>query len=203
MSTPDIRASDADRDQVAAVLQLAYVEGRITREEHTERLEAALAAKTFADLLPLTADLVPIPTSVQHSSSGSSPLVPSAGPLGEPDRMSAVLSTVKRNGNWRVRARSVANNLLGTVNLDLTEATFDAPVVEVNTTQFCGTLLLRVPLGVTIRDETTNVLGSTSIRGIGDPQPDRPTVVITGTNILGEVKVRGPRRSPGWMRALT
>lgn len=200
MTSPPMRASDADRDQVAAVLQTAYVEGRISAEEHTDRLESALAARTLEDLLPLTADLVSLgnpPATAQRS------LVAPEGALDEPERLTAVMSTVRRRGPWRIRARTVANLLLGTVNLDLTGATFDAATVEINTTQMFGTLLVRVPLGVTVRDETTNVLGSTSIRGIGEPRPDLPTVVITGTNVMGDVKVRGPKTTPGWLRALT
>src|SRR4051812_38735267 len=55
-----LRASDADRDQVAALLGAAYAEGRLTSEEHDERLEQVLVARTFDDLIPLTADLVPL-----------------------------------------------------------------------------------------------------------------------------------------------
>jgi hypothetical protein len=196
MNTPGLRASDADRDKVAAVLQAAYIDGRISQSEHTERLEAALTAKTFDDLLPLTADLVPVPAS--HGSGLSVPLSGDA----ETERMTAVLSTVKRNGKWRVRTRSAANSLLGTVDLDFTQAVFATPVIEVNVTQLLGTVVLRVPVGATVRDETTNVLGSTSIKGIGESNPAQPTIVITGTNILGEVKVRGPKRGLHWGRVL-
>ena len=33
-----LRASDNDRDQVATVLSTAYAEGRLTKDEHDERL---------------------------------------------------------------------------------------------------------------------------------------------------------------------
>jgi hypothetical protein len=202
MNTPGLRASDADRDKVAAVLQAAYIDGRISQSEHTERLEAALTAKTFDDLLPLTADLVPVPASHGSARTGSSSLSVPLGGDSETERMTAVLSTVKRNGKWRVRTRSAANNLLGTVDLDFTQAVFATPVIEVNVTQLLGTVVLRVPVGATVRDETTNVLGSTSIKGIGESNPAQPTIVITGTNILGEVKVRGPKRGLHWGRVL-
>ena len=65
----------------------------------------------------------------------------------ESDTMSTVMSTVKREGSWRVRAHSVANNVMGDIKLDLTQATFDAPVVEVTGTQLMGSMVLRVPLG--------------------------------------------------------
>ena len=45
-----MRASDADRDEVADRLREALAEGRITPEEHAERIDAVYKAKTYADL---------------------------------------------------------------------------------------------------------------------------------------------------------
>jgi len=59
----ELRASDADREQVAARLGDACAEGRITVEELSHRLEATFAARTLGELAALTADLpVPRPT---------------------------------------------------------------------------------------------------------------------------------------------
>jgi hypothetical protein len=54
---PAVRASDAERDQAAEILRVAYAEGRLTRDELDERIGAAYAAKTRADLSGLTSDL--------------------------------------------------------------------------------------------------------------------------------------------------
>lgn len=53
----NIRASDADRDQVAAALREHLAAGRLTPEEFDERLGQAFAAKTLGDLQDLMADL--------------------------------------------------------------------------------------------------------------------------------------------------
>ena len=50
-------ASDGDRDAAARVLSEALAEGRLTTSEHGERVRAALAARTWAELAGLTADL--------------------------------------------------------------------------------------------------------------------------------------------------
>ncbi len=50
-------ASDGDRDAVAGVLNEAFAEGRLTADEHAERLRAAFAARTWHELSRLTADL--------------------------------------------------------------------------------------------------------------------------------------------------
>jgi len=53
------RASHADRDRVIGLLKAAFVQGRLTNDELDERLGQALAARTYADLAALTADLHP------------------------------------------------------------------------------------------------------------------------------------------------
>jgi hypothetical protein len=52
-----LRASDADRDAAATVINNALAEGRLTAEEHSDRLDAIYSAKAQADLLPLLEDL--------------------------------------------------------------------------------------------------------------------------------------------------
>jgi len=52
-----MRASDADRERVVDVLRVAAGDGRLTPEELDDRLGAALSARTFDELVPLTADL--------------------------------------------------------------------------------------------------------------------------------------------------
>jgi len=52
-----MRAADADRDRVADLLNTAYAEGRLSKDEHGTRLENAFAARTYADLDQLVTDL--------------------------------------------------------------------------------------------------------------------------------------------------
>jgi hypothetical protein len=52
-----MRAADADRDRVVECLNLAYSEGRLSRDEYDGRLENALSARTYADLDQLVIDL--------------------------------------------------------------------------------------------------------------------------------------------------
>ncbi len=54
---PRIRASDADRDRVTALLREHHAAGRLTAEEFGERMDAALNAKTLGELDELLADL--------------------------------------------------------------------------------------------------------------------------------------------------
>ncbi len=52
-----MRASDRDRDSANGLLQTAYAEGRLTKDEYDERSGKVLASQTFDQLQALTADL--------------------------------------------------------------------------------------------------------------------------------------------------
>jgi hypothetical protein len=57
MDRDQMRAGDGDREAVAQRLKGALDEGRLDIGEYDERMQRAYAAKTFADLDGLTADL--------------------------------------------------------------------------------------------------------------------------------------------------
>ncbi|GGK72668.1 hypothetical protein Sme01_07880 [Sphaerisporangium melleum] len=57
ISRDDLRIGDAERDEVTATLREHFAQGRLTREELDERLDAAFAARTAGELRRVTADL--------------------------------------------------------------------------------------------------------------------------------------------------
>jgi Domain of unknown function (DUF1707) len=52
-----LRASHADREQVIDVLKVAFVQGRLDRDEFDLRVGRALASRTYSDLAVLIADI--------------------------------------------------------------------------------------------------------------------------------------------------
>jgi uncharacterized protein DUF1707/uncharacterized protein DUF4190 len=52
-----LRAATADRDRAADLLNTAYAEGRLTKDEHEARLARVMSAATFAELDAVVADL--------------------------------------------------------------------------------------------------------------------------------------------------
>jgi Domain of unknown function (DUF1707) len=85
------RISDQERHQVAEVLREAAAEGRIDVEELDERLAATFAARSYAELVPVTADLpgahLPAPLSeawrrLRRTTARSRPCRPPAGRAG-------------------------------------------------------------------------------------------------------------------------
>jgi hypothetical protein len=59
--TPQLRASDADREAAAERLRQACVEGRLDNDELEQRLASAYSARWTGDLQRLTSDIVPAP----------------------------------------------------------------------------------------------------------------------------------------------
>lgn len=73
--TSSIRASDADRESVVGYLKQEYAQGRLSREELSQRAESAYAAITVAELEALIRDLPGSPLEPP------SPAAPSRTPL--------------------------------------------------------------------------------------------------------------------------
>ena len=57
VSRDRLRAGHADREQAIEALKTAFVDGRLTKSELAARAGRALAARTYADLTALTADI--------------------------------------------------------------------------------------------------------------------------------------------------
>ena len=103
-----MRISDAERDRAASVLAGALAEGRLTAEEHAERLDAIYVSKTQAELVRLVSDL-PGATAALRAPGGTLMPHDAAGlpePASRKARMIAVFSATSRRGMWRVPARS-------------------------------------------------------------------------------------------------
>lgn len=194
VSGGNLRASDADREQVATVLSTAYAEGRLTREEHDERLNSVLTAKTFDDLIPITRDLVvanPATTPAQHTGAGTQ--IDQSDAQQEPERLVAIFGGATRNGHWRVRKNTQALALFGGIDLDLREAVFEAPVVEISGVWCFGGMDIKVPAGIEVRDQTAGIFGGTDVKDVGPPDPGAPVLVVKGLALFGGVQIKGEK----------
>ena len=92
-----IRIGDAERNAMAESLREHYAAGRLTMEEFQERLDAAFAAKTDADLGKLSEDLPHTrtysPYTPQHAGPVQ-PYQPAAGRAGSPGPGARVFAMV-------------------------------------------------------------------------------------------------------------
>ena len=153
-----LRASDADRDRAASVLNEALAEGRLTAEEHSERLDSIYAAKTHADLVPLLDDLpapsgaaaVPAPgTGVERSYHG--------GPI------IAIFGGAVRKGRWRVPPVTTVVTVFGGADLDLRDAILPGPEITIRAVSVFGGMSITVPPEMRVVDSGVAVFGGRDV----------------------------------------
>lgn len=191
-----MRASDADREKVAQVLQQAHGEGRLDLHELDERLAAVYAAKTYGELVPLTADLglpapAVMPVPLQHN-------LPASRIGGTPGSATsfAFWSGVDRRGEWVVPAQHTAVAIMGGVQLDLTNARFAEGETTINAFALMGGIEIFVPEDVTVQVSGIGFMGAfEDVTHKGAPTiPGGPVVKVTGFAMMGAVEVRRPKK---------
>ncbi len=200
-----LRASDADREHVAELLGRAFAEGRLSTEEHSERLEAVYAAKTMGELRPLVADLPVVfapPTAVDASAAGmpTAHVEDAAARYTGGDQVVAVFGETKRTGRWLVRSGLVGSAFFGSIELDLTEAVLEKREITITANAVFGEVILRVPDGVVLYDEGSAIFGSRKVssRPYTVTGPETPVVRIRGISLFGNVQAKSPKRK--WLR---
>lgn len=188
----ELRASDADRDRIADILRDALAEGRLTADEHAERVEGVLGAKTVGELEAFIRDL---PAAHARRVAVSAPSRPTAGaiPVDPDDNVVAVFSSAVRKGRWRAGRRIHAYAVFGSVEIDLSEALFEYQQVVIKAISVFGSVEVRVPENVSLRGTGGGVLGSFEVDTLDAAEPDAPVVYLDGWAVLGSIEGR-PRR---------
>ncbi|MBC2868249.1 DUF1707 SHOCT-like domain-containing protein [Streptomyces mexicanus] len=189
----ELRASDADRDRIADILRDALAEGRLTAEEHAERVEGVLNAKTVGELEVFIRDLPAAHQGRPGPAYASVPPRPQAGPVQAEDTVVAVFSAAGRRGRWRAGQRVHAYSVFGSVEIDLSEAIFEYQQVVIKAVSVFGDVQIRVPENVTLRGTGGGVLGNFEVETADSADPDAPVVYVDGWAVLGNVEAR-PKR---------
>ncbi|MCF3132189.1 DUF1707 SHOCT-like domain-containing protein [Streptomyces olivochromogenes] len=191
----ELRASDADRDRIADILRDALAEGRLTADEHAERVEGVLNAKTVGELEVFIQDL---PAGHQRPASAAyTPVPPRPTPGAIPTEADAnvvaVFSSAMRRGRWRAGRRLHAYAVFGTVEIDLSEAIFEYQQVVIKAIAVFGDVQIRVPENVSLRGTGGGVLGNFEVSPLDSVESEAPVVYVDGWAVLGNVEAR-PKR---------
>lgn len=189
-----LRVSHAERDKVAEILRVAAGEGRLDLDELDQRLEAAYAARTYADLVPITFDL-PVkgerPQQVDRTADSS---LVTAGPAHE--KRVVIFSGLDLHGEWVVPEHLTVLTIFGGVSLDLREARFAARDVVVTINAYMGGATIVVGPHINVVIDGTAIMGGYSgPSGLVESElnDDSPTVRVNGLAIWGGVSVERKR----------
>jgi len=174
---------------VITLLNSAQAEGRLTAVERDDRIAEAQAAEIFDDLVPLTRDLV-------------SPTGPAARPLvnydtanasDAADQIVAIFSGASRKHAWRVRRNTSIMAVFGGVELDLTQATYEAHELTFNVFCLFGGVEVTVPPGTDVDSQVIAIFGGTEVGRLTPPDPSLPKIRLKGFCGFGGVEIRNPK----------
>jgi hypothetical protein len=165
--------SDHERETAVIALRDATVEGRLTLDEFSDRIEKAELARTSEEL-----------ELVLHG-------LPSAGASDLPVTHSASFSKLQRSGRFALAPTSTVRSICGTIDLDLGRATLAGAETTLHVRNWFGTITIIVPRGVEVSVDGGGPLGTREI-DLPDagPVPDAPRLRIHTSGVGGTLRVR-------------
>lgn len=195
-----MRASDADREQVAQILHSALSEGRITVRELEERLDTVYQAKTVAELESPIADLPKVAAGTVEPAA-SRTLVPDRRIGGSPGSATsvAVMSGASRKGGWVVPRQHNSFAFWGGIEIDLRNARFAERTCTITAVAIMGGIEIVVPVDVVVEVGGVGFMGAFETEdrdgATGTPPPGAPVIRINGFAFWGAVTIiRKPRK---------
>jgi hypothetical protein len=169
------------------MLAAALGDGRLTQNEHSERMSAALSARTLGDLAGLTADLAS----------------PSEQPVRLEDgrMLTGIFGSQVRDGRWVVPPVLTCSAICGEVEVDFREALLQDRHVVLNAYALGGRVRLIVPAGVEVVMDGTVLFGRRrgATAASVPANADIPVIEVRALVVAGEVLVRTPPRARRWL----
>jgi hypothetical protein len=171
-----VRVSDADREHAVGSLREHLVQGRLSLEEFTQRMESAYGATTSTDLAQLQRDLPE--TAPERRRSALRFLV-------------AIFGGARRSGSLRVQQRLFCVAVFGGVTLDLRGALIEGDEVTVQAIAAFGGIDVIVPEGVEVDLTGLAIFGAKETRGKpGTLRPGAPLIRVNAIVAFGGATVR-------------
>jgi class 3 adenylate cyclase len=210
---PRPRLSDEDRERVVEVLKSSCGDGRLTLDEFSARVEAAIKAVALPDLAPVLADL-PHPFGPDLAGLVGSEVdrAPVPVPPRVPDTATAtgrkvtrwtvsIMGGSQRRGRWRLREKTNAVAVMGGCTLDLRNAEVEGPAVVINAIAVMGGIEIIVPEGIEVELGGIAIMGGKEAKRLKDVAalPGSPIIRVRVFVLWGGVSVRSrpahvPRR---------
>ena len=173
------------------VLRVAAGDGRLTAEELDQRLEAALTARTYAELAVLTTDL---PAAADAPGPPASLAVPEPKDI---TRIDCASGHATRDGRWVVPRRMEVRVTSGSVKLDFTDAVVTQASLQIDADVRSGQLKLVTKPGIAVdADEVAIRSGQVKVKEPwGHDVPVSLRIVVNGKVGSGALVARPARRT--------
>ena len=199
-SPEGMRASDADRERAAEALREAAAEGRLDLEEINQRLDQVFAAKTYAELAPITAHIpspgtTPLPRATRGPESFG--IDRHAYPPG--NVALGIMGGFVRKGDWDVPPELSLIAIMGGGEIDMRDARFTQDAVTIHAIAIMGGIQITVPQNAEVQVNGIGIMGGFDHSPAGRGSPGGPRIVINGIAFWGGVAIQ--RKPSGYQRA--
>jgi hypothetical protein len=175
MDDPSMLVSDAEREEAVIALREHLVAGRLTLDEFSARIEAALRAGVRRELAQAQQDL---------------PSASAALAGRKPTRLTAALfSHVARRGRLRLGRWTCGATVFGDLDFDLRDAVMEQPRASVTLLLACGNVDVYVPEHVNVEVSGVTIFGHLRDRGRDVAAPDAPTIRVRAVGCCATVDV--------------
>lgn len=184
-SSPQRRVYNADRKQALRHLDQAIAEGRLDIQDYEEFSGVIAYAEDMGELEDVVRRIQSLSTTGVPAPQTHSP----APAHIQPEEKTAWLANIERTGVWTVADGSKYTVNLGTLFLDMRQATSSAPVVRINVHVLLGSARIVVSPGVIVESEAELVMSDSPKINVDPPAPGAARIIVTGRIILGDLKV--------------
>jgi hypothetical protein len=174
MSVPDVRVSDAEREECLTALREHCAAGRLNLDELATRVDEVHAARTRSEL---DAVLRELPAAIPQTRR-------------RPARLTAaVFGHFVRRGRWRLGRWMWAASVFADLDIDLREARLDRPSTTIVVTPLFGNVDLYVPEGVDTDVVGVPVFGHCRTWGRETARAGAPFVRVRMLGLFGTIDV--------------
>jgi len=182
-------ATPVARDKVIEKLQDHYANNHIEVADFEARVELAERARSNEELVRVLHGLPALEGSEAE-------IITSPGRL--TTTIKATLGSTTRRGRWRIPAHARVSALLGSIELDLTEAELARGETLLEVSAILGSVVITIPEGLAVECEGSAILGSFDhIEQTPASKRDPRVLRIVGAARLGSVEIIVKPKSRG------
>ena len=188
------------REQKISELSQLFANDDLSLDELERRIERVYKAASVSELDAITSDLrAPVPATAPRADASSiAPVYAASNLPTRGTRILAIMSESKRTGRWLVPPRVEVVSFMADTKIDLTSAVLPPGGAEFHVRSIWAACKIIVPPGMRVINEMHAIMASVESKAEEmDPEGTihrGPTLRLTGTALMAEVKVLVRRR---------
>jgi hypothetical protein len=174
-----VRVADNEREATVTVLRTHLLDGRLTLDEFSERVEIVYGAQVGSELAGVIKDLPAL-----ADPPGMTPSRPKSAGL-----TLGVIGHVNKRGRLRLRRLSAVASVLSAVDLDLREAEIDGSTATLMVFTLIGNVDVYVPEGVNVEVGGLTIIGHHRDWGRDTAGTADRTIKVRVFSVIGTIDV--------------